>query len=310
MAVFEEPLLYEKAYSVVVNHDHAPLFYLFDYDERSFNINMEFQHFHQFYEIFVLVDEKASHIIEGDYYDLQKYDMVFLKPARLHKSEYPPGPPRKRLIINFSAPREIPGLDRSLETIFSIFDPEIPIYRFPPGNIRNLLFSKLNEIFSLGKQHMPQSDVVIHSKFLEFLWLLSSHRKANTYEYRQPADSIIHKIYAITSFIHGHFSEPLSLETISDQFFISMYYLSRQFRKVTGFTLVNYIQMTRIRNAQQLLLYTNIRIKDITERCGFTSFSQFNRVFNKFCKVSPSEFRRLGKEEDASILSLLSLNYD
>lgn len=67
--------------------------------------------------------------------------------------------------------------------------------------------------------------------------------------------------------------------------------MSHQFRRVTGFSLINYIQITRVRNAQQLLLYTDMKIADITTSCGFTSFSQFNRVFNKFCHTSPSQFR-------------------
>ena len=86
---YNAPLLYEQAYSITINNAEAPLYYFFDYDERSYNINMEFQHFHQFYEVHILLDGKASHIIEGDYYALQPYDIVFLRPALLHKTEYP-----------------------------------------------------------------------------------------------------------------------------------------------------------------------------------------------------------------------------
>ena len=50
-----------------------------------------------------------------------------------------------------------------------------------------------------------------------------------------------------------------------------------------------------MRNAQQLLLYTDMKVADITTSCGFTSFSQFNRVFNKFCHMSPSQFRVNGE---------------
>ena len=39
---------------------------------------------------------------------------------------------------------------------------------------------------------------------------------------------------------------------------------------------------------------SKITISDITAHCGFTSFSQFNRVFNKFCHTSPSQFRLNG----------------
>ena len=38
-------------------------------------------------------------------------------------------------------------------------------------------------------------------------------------------------------------------------------------------------------------LYNKEELTDISAACGFTSFSQFNRVFNKFCHTSPSQFR-------------------
>ena len=59
---YNAPLLYEQAYSITINNAEAPLYYFFDYDERSYNINMEFQHFHQFYEVHILLDVPAHHI--------------------------------------------------------------------------------------------------------------------------------------------------------------------------------------------------------------------------------------------------------
>ena len=56
---YNAPLLYEQAYSITINNAEAPLYYFFDYDERSYNINMEFQHFHQFYEVHILLDGKV-----------------------------------------------------------------------------------------------------------------------------------------------------------------------------------------------------------------------------------------------------------
>ena len=268
--------------SITVNRPNDPLYYYFDWDERAFSANMEFQHFHEFYEIFILLEDSASHLIEGEYYDLQKYDMVLLKPSLLHKSRYNPGPPSKRLIINFSIPIELPGLRRNMEGILAPFRESIP---------NNELFSSLNEIFSIASPKQPNNGVFIHAKFLQFLFTLNAHKEENSYERQQVADSITQKIYSITAYIHTHYKEPLSLSQLAEQFFISSCYLSHVFKEITGFTLTNYIQMTRIKNAQQLLLYTDLRIKEVTERCGFTSFSQFNRVFNKFCGCPPSRYR-------------------
>ena len=79
--------------------------------------------------------------------------------------------------------------------------------------------------------------------------------------------------------------------------FVVMYFWGNDIQQyidgvIGKYTVVNYVQMTRIRNVQQLLLYTQRKITDIAESCGFTSFSQFNRTFNKFCKISPSEYRQ------------------
>lgn len=292
----ETMLLYEAAYAITINNPTCPLYYYFDYDERSYTINMEFQHFHSFYELHILLDEKAAHIIEGDYYTIQPYDMVFLRPALLHKTEYGTGKPKKRLIINFTLPKEIPGLAGDLERVFTLFEIPIPIYRFAEEH-QKPIFDLLNAIFRLGKTPSPIQQLAIHTKFIEFLCAVYQVRQHNRYQPQQIANSITQKIYAVTSYIHANYAQELSLADLSRQFFISMYHLSHQFKSVTGFTLVNYIQMTRIRNAQQLLLYSKINVTEIADQCGFTSFSQFNRVFNKYCGVCPSKFRKLDRAE-------------
>ena len=58
-------VLYEDKYFVRVNAESDPLFYFFDYDVRSADINMQFQHFHTFYELCILLCPSAVHFIEG-----------------------------------------------------------------------------------------------------------------------------------------------------------------------------------------------------------------------------------------------------
>lgn len=299
---YQQPLLYEQGMAITINHPQDPLYYYFDYDERPFSANMEFQHFHDFYEIFILLEDQASHLIEGQFYDLKKYDMVLLRPSLLHKTKYVMGPPSKRLIINFTIPNNLYGLGRNLEGVLSPFQEEVPIYRFPQV-VQDQLFSSLNQIFSTASGKRPNSFLYIHAKFLEFLFTLNDQKRQNCYEGEQFSDSITQKVYSITSYIHANFREQFSLEALSRQFFISPCYLSHQFKEVTGFTLIRYIQMTRVKNAQQLLLYTDLKIKEITEHCGFSSFSQFNRVFNKFCGCSPSQFRLRGPQQTLHLLT-------
>ena len=82
---------------VRVNEENDILFYFFDYDVRTADINMQFQHFHTFYELCVLLCPKTTHFLEGKPYELEMFDIVGIRPNTLHRTQYPPGDPCKRL---------------------------------------------------------------------------------------------------------------------------------------------------------------------------------------------------------------------
>ncbi|MFX3648516.1 MAG: helix-turn-helix domain-containing protein [Paenibacillus sp.] len=284
-------LAYEQGYAVHVNQPGDSLFYHLDYDERSYDLNMEFQHFHDFYEICILLDRTAAHIIEGSLYEIQPYDIVLLRPSLLHKTQYPKGSPPKRLMITFAIPRNTPGLENDYTELFSIFDEPIPIFRFTEERRKEVL-APINDIFTISQQSSALQSVMIHSKFVEFLCAIHRYSAENGYVREETGSSMSRRMYAIASYIHGHYQQDLSLDEVSRRFYVSAHHLSRQFNKVTGFTFTEYVQMTRIRNAQQMLLNSSEKITDIAAQCGFTSFSQFNRIFNKQNGMSPSAYRR------------------
>jgi AraC-like DNA-binding protein len=229
--------------------------------------------------------------VDGALFPLRQYDITLLPPLKLHKSIYPEGDPVRRLIIDFSIPEESnPILKEETLRLLSVFYADPPVLRFSEVEQADI-FSHINEIWRLLKLKEPGYMLQVHAEFMRFLFCLNRYAPKNSYK-TVKEDTLEEKIYQVTSYIHAHFAEELSLESLSQMFFISPYYLSHQFKAITGFNLVNYIQMTRIRNAQQMLLSDNLKITDIAGACGFNSFSQFNRTFNKFVGKSPREFRR------------------
>lgn len=288
------PLLYEQGFSIIINDVAVPIenstFYYFDYDCRSHSVNMEFPHFHIFYEMMILLSPKAYHFIEGKRYDLIANDIVLLPPSILHQSEYLPGPPSDRIIIGFMFPKQL-TYSAGYQEILSVFNSACPVLRFH-GEEQNQLFQKLNDIVHISQnvRNTHVRDLMIHNKFTEFLFLLYSLKDQNHYT-PNIESGIKEKIYTITNYIHTHYSEDISLASLADTFYISSYYLSHQFKEITGYTVVQYIQQTRVKNAQYLLLNSDMKITQIAESTGFSSFSQFNRVFRKFCSMSPSDYK-------------------
>lgn len=288
------PLLYKKKHCLCINDITHSLYYYFDYDERSQKVNMEFQHSHPFYEIMVyLGPQQASHLIEGIPYSLCPGDFVFLRPSILHRSDYSNIQPSKRLIINFLYPPSLWDNPAPYEKLFTPFHSMVPIYRFPVQK-QITICEKLNEIydFSFRQEDSDLMTLMVHQKFLDFLYTFRELSQYNIYENSSYSTFCEQKIHQICHYIHTHYFEPLSLESLSRQFFISPCYLSHQFKNVTGYTLTRYIQMTRICNAQYMLQNTDKAISVLATECGFNSFSQFNRIFQNLCGQSPSSFRK------------------
>lgn len=286
-------MLYEKNYQITISDKKKKLFHYFDYDERSSEINMEFEHLHDFFEIHILLSPEANHLIQGQRYQIKKHDIVLLSPQKLHKSEYPVGAPSKRLIINFSYSKSYLKDHSAFKTLLDIFYEHDCIYRFDSIQ-HNEVFSILNKIYLTSKQPISNElkEMLIQNYFLEFLYTLQNLKTYNTYTPDKIEDELKNKIYMIAAYIHKNYDKPLSLNMLSKEFYISSFYLSHQFKRITGYALIHYIQMTRIRNAQYALLHSHEKIIVIAENCGFTSSSQFNRVFLRICGVSPSEYRK------------------
>lgn len=283
--------LYEDKYYIRVGNEGDALFYFFDYDTRSSNINMQFQHFHPFYELCVLLCPHTTHFLEGVPYELQAFDIIGLRPNVLHRTQYPAGDPCKRLIIQFSLPKTATGFSNEYELLLSLFHQSVPIFRFDM-ELQQKIYRKFNDIFLLGQKTDPMRNLIIHQKFIEFLTLLYLNQDRNRYRDNSEMTPTEKKIYTITSYIHTHYTEDLSLELLRQKFYMSSCYLSHQFKDVTGFTVTDYIQMTRVRNVQAMLINTQIPITEAALRCGFSSFSQFNRVFRKHIGMAPSEYRK------------------
>lgn len=112
--------------------------------------------------------------------------------------------------------------------------------------------------------------------------------------------SAAEKIYAVKTFIDGHFHQSLSLDLLAKQFYISKYHMAREFKKTYGATIVSYILKKRITHAKGLLRFTNLQIEKIAAACGIEDSSYFNRVFHKTEGVSAREYRKMWRGNDKS----------
>lgn len=96
----------------------------------------------------------------------------------------------------------------------------------------------------------------------------------------------------VLHYIEQHYAEDLTLEIVAEHLPITAGYLSTVFKEKTGEYFVDYVNGVRIREAQRMLLETDLRVQDIAVRAGYQNVNSFNRMFKKWSGMSPREFRK------------------
>ena len=96
----------------------------------------------------------------------------------------------------------------------------------------------------------------------------------------------------IRDYITTHYKERLSLETLSDIFYMHPSNISKYFHRYCGFTLNQYINTVRVYEAQKLLENTSLSIAVIAEEAGFGSVNNFIRQYKSLLKKTPERYRQ------------------
>ncbi len=105
-----------------------------------------------------------------------------------------------------------------------------------------------------------------------------------------PFDQYIAKI---KTYINGNYADPyLSLSEIAEHIGLNPSYLSAEFTKSQGVSLINYLMDFRIEKAKKLLVRANEKISDISSLVGYVNPTYFSTIFKKHTGFTPSEYRR------------------
>lgn len=77
----------------------------------------------------------------------------------------------------------------------------------------------------------------------------------------------------IVRYLNANYAEEIRIGELAERFYISPYYMSRSFKESTGFTVIDYLNLTRVREAQRLLRESRLPVTEIAARTGFDNFT-------------------------------------
>ncbi len=92
------------------------------------------------------------------------------------------------------------------------------------------------------------------------------------------------------SYISERYKEKISVDDIASYLHFSKSYLSHAFKEITGYSIIDYVNLVRCHNAKVLLLDGNT-VSEVARECGFLEISYFSRTFKKIIGVLPSSVK-------------------
>lgn len=91
--------------------------------------------------------------------------------------------------------------------------------------------------------------------------------------------------------MHKRYCDPLTLNEIAAEVFVSPYHFSRVFSRAVGVTPGKYLTSVRLFAAKRLLLTTALTVSDIVCSVGYNSVGTFTSRFTRAVGMSPTQYR-------------------
>lgn len=95
----------------------------------------------------------------------------------------------------------------------------------------------------------------------------------------------------LISFIQEKYADKITVEQAAKLVNMSSHHFCKTFKKITGRTFIDFVNMYRIEEAEKMLLQTDMSITYIAEKVGCCNANYFGKMYKKYRNRAPSEYR-------------------
>ena len=267
-----------------------------DYKETLGTSNPGF-HKHEQYELLLCLSDRMFLKVDKNEYEVQKDTLMIFNSMDLHYfGTREPKAENKRYVLYFD-PSFVEFLSFKRVNLLDCF-----LFRpFPDSWVLQLtreqseeLQKQMNKILELqkGTEEECYGRLLYIQLYLAEILLnvntiyRSCHHIGNNSNIKSS-----NRVYDIIDFIHNNYEEELTLDLLSQRFFINKFSLCEMFRDVVGTTPNQYIINCRISKAKELLVKGN-SVEEACGKSGFNNLSHFSRTFKNKVGMSPKQYQQ------------------
>ena len=174
--------------------------------------------------------------------------------------------------------------------------PILPVFQKPVAH-DPALRSHFLQVFQALVQATPL--LTQQSLLLELMSHLLQHHSGIAVP--PPAARESRAVALVRAYLEEHYTENVSIETLSQLSQLSPYYLIRCFRRQSGLPPHHYQRQVRLLKAKQAL-HTSQSLAAIASAAGFFDQSHFTRSFKRVFGVTPGQYRQGNSVQDSPLI--------
>lgn len=248
-------------------------------------------HIHDCYELYYSISGGKQFLIDNRFYPIEPGDLFIINQYESHKLTQVDSQIHERIVVSIH-----PDYTRKLSTPETDLDfcfthrPEHFSHRVSLNREQQNRF--LYYVDKITSANSYAHDIVEQAAFMELLVMINLLASTNEEEANVSSYHYNHQVDDILAYINANISQPITIEQLSEHFYLSQSYICRIFKAATSTTINKYITARRISIAKALL-NEGVSIFEAYERSGFTDYSNFFKAFTRAVGVSPKKYASL-----------------
>ena len=242
--------------------------------------------YHEFCKILILLSGTGSYFVEGNRYALKEGDVVLIGSHCVHRPEFEAGIPYERAIL-YIAPEFLEKQSTTDGDLWECFSGKKG-HVFRPDEMQKKILRELIQTLeeTLSEDGYGRT-ILSNSILLQILVEIGRGLQNGKQRMAKPLQPASERILEIIRYLDKHLTEDVTVEELSEKFYLSRFHLMRRFKEETGTTIHSYISERRLLMARDLIR-KGTSTTEACYRCGFQSYATFARAYGKFFGTTPT----------------------
>ncbi len=242
-------------------------------------------HAHTRFEMYFLVSGECRYFIGNKILRVPANHIILIPGGVMHKAVYMSNS-CERILLHFTSDYINPILAPRLYSFFPTY-----IYAASAETLPLIqdIFENIRREYELADEFSRE---MIKAHVTSLLTEIVRHSRDS--ETEPPENASLLADDAVR-YLNAHFREDVKLSMMAKRAMVSESNFSRQFKSSTGYGFKEYVNVLRLREAQRMLLNTNLSVCNIAFACGYHDSNYFSTVFKSVHNMSPLAFRRANR---------------